>query len=358
VKLKLRRRDSAQKGQRQTLIIQGFRRIDRWQQNSRNAGFVVGVVKKYGDDRGGQLSSLIAFSAFLSFFPLMLVVVTLTAIASQRYASVALRIRNSAIAEFPVVGPELVRNNFVLPKSGVGLVVGLVGLLWAGLGFTHALQYAFLEVWHVPHKARPSFLLRLARSASVYALLAVGIVSSVVLGFLGSLVKNSRAAGAVGLVGAFFISLGIYLAVFWLLSPRNSPLGELLPGAVVAAIGWQGLQVFATQVVGYQLRRSSELYGAIGASLGLVWFLILSSQILIYALEITVVSKDRLWPRSLLQPPLTTSDMTLLRTIAKQEERRPEETITVSFSSVSDTDESEPISNADNPGGGRTRVNP
>jgi YihY family inner membrane protein len=313
------------------LIERVLRAIDRWQQRTRPAGFIVGVVKKYGDDRGGQLSSLIAFSAFLSFFPLMLVVVTLTALASQRYAAFAVRIKNSAVAEFPIVGPELVRNNFVLPGSGLGLLIGLVGLVWAGLGFAHALQYAFLEVWHVPHKARPSFLLRMARSASVYALLAIGVFASVVLGLLGSVVKNSRAAGALGLLGAFLTSIGVYLAVFWLLSPRTTLLHELLPGAIVAAFGWQGLQVFATQVVGYQLRRSSELYGAIGASLGLISFLILSSQILLYSLEITVVHKDRLWPRSMLQPPLTASDMKLLRTLAKQEERRPEETITVSF---------------------------
>lgn len=314
------------------LIEVVVRRIDRWQQQSTNAGFIFGVIKKYGDDRGGQLCSLIAFSAFLSFFPLMLVVVTLTAFASNRYAGFAARVRNSAVAEFPVVGAELVGNNNVLRGSGLGLVVGLLGLLWAGLGFTHALQYAFLEVWHVPHKSRPSFWLRLARSATVYVLLSSAVLASVLFGLLGAFVKNSRAAGAFGLLGASITSGAVYLAVFWLLSPRDVRMRELLPGAIVAAIGWQSLQVFATQVVGYQIRRSSELYGAIGAALALIWFLVLCSQTLVYALEITVVKKDRLWPRSMVQPPLTHADRTYLRTLAKQEERRAEESITVSFS--------------------------
>jgi YihY family inner membrane protein len=320
--------------------------LDRKQQRSAHAGFLYAVIKKYGDDRGGQLASLIAFSAFLSFFPLMLVVVTLTAFGTQRYAEFAVRLRNSTVAEFPIVGPELVRNNFVLPGNGLGLTIGLLGLLWAGLGFSQALQYAFLEIWHVPYKSRPSFLLRLARSVVVYVLLASSVIASVVLGLLGTVVKNSRAAGALGLAGATLISGITFFAVFWLLSPRNVRRYELLPGAVVAAIGWQALQVFATQVVGYQLQRSSELYGAIGAALGLIWFLVVSAQILIYGIEVTVVRKDRLWPRSITQAPRTSADTTVLRVLAKQEERQRDEVVHVGFEPsllIPDADQSQPV---------------
>ena len=39
--------------------------------------FVFGVVKKYGDDNGGVLVSNLAYSAFVSIFPLLLVLVTI-----------------------------------------------------------------------------------------------------------------------------------------------------------------------------------------------------------------------------------------------------------------------------------------
>ena len=73
------------------------------------------------------------------------------------------------------------------------------------------------------------------------------------------------------------------------------------------------------------------LYGAIGAALGLLWFLVLGTQVLLYSLEVTVVSTQKLWPRSIVQPPLTASDITLLEAMAKQEERRPEEHVSVRF---------------------------
>ena len=193
------------------------------------------------------------------------------------------------------------------------------------------MQFAFFEVWHVPNKRRPGFLYRVGRGLAVFALIGLAGSASITLNLLGTLIKNSMLAGAVGLIGAFAISGGLFFAMFWLLSPRNVRTIDLLPGAALAAMGWQALQIAGIQLVGSQLRRSSELYGAIGATLGLLWFLLLFTQILVYALEVTVVRKDHLWPRSLLQPPLTKSDSAVLTSIAMQEERRPEQHVVVTF---------------------------
>lgn len=308
-----------------------IRSFDLWQQRSRSVGFVVGVVKKFADDRGGQLASLIAFSAFLSFFPLMLVVVTITAFVGHRYPIVAERLRSSAVAEFPVVGADLTNGQGSLPGDGLGLVIGLAGLAWGGVGFTQAVQHTFHEVWHVARKSRPSFWLRLKRGVIVVALLAGSVIGSTTLSLLGSILGNSGLATLLGHVGALLMSGGIFLAVFRLLSPREVTLGELLPGVVVATVGWQALQSLGVLLVGHQLRRSSNLYGAIGAALGLMWFLFVSAQILVLALEVAVVRKERLWPRSLFGTPLTESDVSVLSLLAKIEERRPDEQISVRF---------------------------
>ncbi len=312
--------------------VQTIRTIDGVQQRSRPIGFVVAVFKKYGDDRGGQLASQLAFSAFLSFFPLMLVVVTVTSFLAYRSPSLAEQIRNSAIAEFPVVGAELTKNEQALKGSGLGLVVGFLLLLWAGFGFTQALQDAFLEVWHVQHKHRPSLATRLKRGVVVIGLLTFEVLASVVFGFLGTLITNSRLAGALGILAGFLVTLTVYFTVFWMLSPRDTTIADLLPGVVLAAVGWQALQTVGIRLIGSQLRRSSELYGTIGAALGLIGFLSLVSQFLVYALEVATVRKLSLWPRSLIQPPLTESDRAVLVLLAKQEQRWPEESVNVVFS--------------------------
>ncbi len=317
--------------QNDSILGRTIRAIDQTQQRSKPIGFAVGVVKKYGDDRGGQLSAQLAFSAFLSFFPLMLVVVTVTSFLAHRSPSLAEQIRNSAIAEFPVVGAELTKNEQALKGSGLGLVVGFLLLLWAGFGFTQALQDAFLEVWHVPHKYRPSFITRLKRGVLVIGLLIFEVLSSVVLGFLGTLITNSRLAGALGMLGGSLVTLLVYFTVYWILSPRDTTIADLLPGVAVAALGWQALQTVGVRLISTQLRRSSELYGTIGAALGLIGFLVLTSQFLVVSLELATVRKWRLWPRSIIQPPLTQSDKAMLVLMAKQEERWPEEFVTIRF---------------------------
>lgn len=305
--------------------------VDRFQQRTTPFGFGLGVFKKYGDDRGGQLASQLAFSAFLSFFPLMLVVVTITSFLASRYPNLAEQIRNSAIAEFPVVGAELTKDEQALKGSGVGLAVGFLLLLWAGFGFTQSLQDAFHEAWHVPHKYRPSFVTRLKRGVLVISLLIFEVLSSVALGLLGTLITNSRLAGALGILGGFLVTGTVYFTVFWMLSPRNITITDLLPGVAFAALGWQALQTVGIRLIGSQLRRSSELYGTIGAALGLIGFLYLTSQFLVYALEITTVRKLRLWPRSIVQPPLTSADKAVLVLLGKQEERWPEESVIITF---------------------------
>ena len=118
----------------------------------------------------------------------------------------------------------------------------------------------------------------------------------------------------------------------WMIGgPKRHSIADLLPGVTLASLGWQALQTVGIRLISRQLRRSSELYGTIGAALGLIGFLVLTSQFLVYSLEIATVRKLHLWPRSLIQPPLSDSDKAVLTLMAKQEERWPEETVTVCF---------------------------
>ena len=48
-----------------------LRGVDKWQQSNRNAGFLVAVILKFGDDRAGALASLIAYNPFLAVFPFL-----------------------------------------------------------------------------------------------------------------------------------------------------------------------------------------------------------------------------------------------------------------------------------------------
>jgi hypothetical protein len=56
-------------------------RFDDYQQKSKWLALPMAVVKKFGDDQGGNLAALLAYYAFLSVFPLLLVFTTILAYA-------------------------------------------------------------------------------------------------------------------------------------------------------------------------------------------------------------------------------------------------------------------------------------
>ena len=259
----------------------------------------------------------------------MLVLVTLTAFLAHGDAHLANQIRDSALNQFPVVGPDLASNEKALPGSGLGLAVGLAGLVWGALGVTQTVQYAFAEVWHVPYKDRPAFFVRVFRGLALFVLLGSGVVATAGLASLGAWIGHSSVAGGVGFLGGVGLSIALYFTVFRMLSPKHLRWSDLLAGAIVAGVGWQVLEMVGVQLVQHQLRHSSQLYGTAGVVLGLISFLVLVSQLTLYGIEINVVRALRLWPRSIIQPPLTRADREMLRTLARQEERRPEQRVTV-----------------------------
>ena len=65
--------------------------------------------------------------------------------------------------------------------------------------------------------------------------------------------------------------------------------------------------------------------------LGLIAFLFLAAQVTLYASEVNVVLVRHLWPRGLVQPPLTVADKKVLSSIALEGKRRPEQFVTTGF---------------------------
>jgi YihY family inner membrane protein len=306
-------------------------KVDRWQQRHRPTAFVVAVVKKYGDDRGGQLAALITYYGFLALFPLLLVFVTVLGYVAHGNPGLRRDLLDTALADFPVVGQELERNVGELGGNGLALVIGFLALLWGSLGVAQVAQHAMAQVWNVPGARRPGFVPRLVRSLLVLAVLALAIVGTAALTTVATLVPAGVAAPLVSTVLVVVLNVGLYWLAFRVLTPGEISTRALLPGAIVGGVAWTALQLLGTWLVARQLRHTSELYGTFGVVLGLLFFLYLASQITVYAAEINVVRARRLSPRSLAPPPLTPADEAVLTGVVEAEQRRPEQDVSVTF---------------------------
>lgn len=281
--------------------------LDRFQQRHGVLAFPLAVVKKYGDDRGGALASLVAYNGFLALFPLLLVLVTVVGYVAYSDPGLKRSLVDSALAQFPVIGPELRSDLKPLRGNPLALALGVGLLLWGARGFAQSLQHAMAEVWDVPRTERPGFFPRLARSGALLAVLGLGVLLTTAA--TGTAVfRGSRVAPVAGLLVGLVINTGLFLLAFRVLTPHRPPWATLLPGSVVAGLGWTFLQAAGTILVDRQLRHASELYGFFALVLGLIWWIFLGAQLTVYAAEINVVRARRLWPRALFGDPSTGAD--------------------------------------------------
>jgi YihY family inner membrane protein len=276
---------------------------DRFQQRWPPLAFPVAVWSKFNDDQAGNLAALIAYYAFAALFPLLLVLVTVLNIVLANDSSLRDDLFNSALSQYPVIGPQIRDNLGTIPGTGLPLIIGTVLLLLGARGVAAAMQNAMCEIWGITKDQRPGFPMSQVWAVALMLTVGIGLVLTTVLsGLAGGTGHVITGAGAH--VGAIAVSLILNVGMFWLsfriASAHKVPWRQLRTGAAIAAVFWQVLQVTGGYVISHQLHRASELYGTFGIVLGLLAWLFLQAEVTLYAAEADVVLARRLWPRSVL----------------------------------------------------------
>jgi YihY family inner membrane protein len=286
------------------------------------------VWKKFGDDQAGNLAALTAYYGFFSLFPLMLAFVTILAMVLHGNADLQARIEGSALANFPVIGTQISRNVHSLRGSGLVLAFGIVLALWSGIGVLKVMQTAMNTVWNVPYVHRPSFFASLARAVVMLFVLGAITLASAAAGAVGA-GSGRWWASLLGVVLAFGLNLALFLLAFRILTSEDLGWADVFPGALAGAFAWIVLQALGGYYVGHELNGASDTYGTFAVVIGLLAWIYLVAQVALISAEINAVRKRHLWPRSMIQPPLTPADVEALEFAARQARRRPEERIEV-----------------------------
>ncbi len=301
------------------------RAIDRAQQSHAWLAMAVATWKKFGDDQAGNLAALVAYYAFASLFPLLLVAYTVLDLVSKASPSVASRLE-SALKDYPVIGDL---GGQTLNRAGLALVVGILLTLYASLGVANAIQNAMNTAWTVPKYQRPGFPKNQLRSLGIIAIIGPGEIITIALSTIAS--GAGHLGGAGGKAAAIVISLLLNVGLFWLafrMATSKDVRGrDLRLGAILAAIAWQILQLALSSGLVHLHSRSA--YGTFGTVLAILTWVYLQAQITLYVVELDVVRARRLWPRSVVPPPLTHADLRAYQAYAQQTQLRPEISISV-----------------------------
>jgi uncharacterized BrkB/YihY/UPF0761 family membrane protein len=304
--------------------------VDEMQRSHRVPAVAYGVVKKFGDDNANQFVVGLGWYGFVGIYPLLLVVMTVFGFIGA--ASLGHHLV-STLHEFPVVGSQFnpERESSDLRGSTLGLVIGLVGMLYGAQGVTQTAQQAMMRVWNIPQVDAPGFLPRMGRS--IIALVVIGgtfVLNAATATFATSSGVDYLVRVPV-LLGMAVMNIALYLLAFRVLTPAPVVTRTLVLGAAVAAIGFTFLITLGSGLVQHQIKNSSATYGQFGIVIGLVGFLFLLAKISLYGAELNPVLARRLWPRALQTSNPTEADNQVLHDIVHENLRRRDQRVGVGF---------------------------
>lgn len=315
------------------LIERGARRVDAFQRRHVVTAVPFAIIKKFGDDDGGRLAGLIAYYGFFSLFPLLLVFVSILGFVLSGHPDLRESIIDSAFAQFPVIGGSLRSGAKLNELSGstLGIVVGAVTALWAGLGVAQSAQTAMNTVWDIPRSQWPNFIFRRVRALGLLALLGTLVIATTFVNGYGS---SGALHGNLALIGwfvGFLLNVVLFTLTYQILTATELGWRDVLPGALCAAVLWTVLQAVGGYYLTHELRTADDVYGTFALVIALLVWISLGAQVTLFCAEINVVVNRHLWPRSMVQPPLNEGDMAVYRAIVERARMRPEVAVRVWF---------------------------
>jgi uncharacterized BrkB/YihY/UPF0761 family membrane protein len=250
---------------------------------SLSVGFA--VVRRDVEVCGTLLAGALAFRLFIWLLPCCLLLTSVLGFATTSVRSLDELSRDLGMS--PLTS-SMLRQVAAQAEHGryVTMVVSLVLLSWAGLTLGRAMDRVHDRVWRGRRGRGPKRAL--ARTARYNAALLL-----VVVGNLAGPVAVAATGGSAAVVS--LPSLAFYLATGMVVLSGEWPLGwrATWPGALLLAVGIEGLHLAAVVFLPSAVARSSQLYGTLGVAASLLLWLAFMARLLVLGQVLNAVLAQR-----------------------------------------------------------------
>lgn len=255
---------------------------------------LVRASERYVDRDGSQLAGAVTYFAFLSFFPLLALAFAVVGFLATMHVEIGDYIRQALDEVLPGLSEQLPIEQIAQARVGAS-VIGVLGLLYAGLNAVTALRKALHSIWLKSIKGDSGFLLRkvvdllvmLGLGAALILTVAVTSVAQTATRWLLSLV------GLDGLVLAHLalrvlalgivvgVNMGIFLLLFALLSGSGQPVRMMWRGALLGAVGFEVLKSAAAVLLAGTL--DNPVYASFAVLVGLLVWINLVMRVVMFS---------------------------------------------------------------------------
>ncbi|WP_255190659.1 YihY/virulence factor BrkB family protein [Natronobeatus ordinarius] len=251
--------------------------------------FVKTVIQGISEENVTFMAAGIAYQAFISLIPLLVLVFFLVSAVGDE--GLAATVTETTEGLLPEAGNELLEDAIAGSVATTGAsVIGLVTLLWGSLKIFRGIDTAFSEIYE--STGEQSFVGQLTDALVVFVAIVLALVAAAVATAVFAFVPDSP---LVGVLNPLVLVVGLTVAFFpmyYTFPDVNLRAREVLPGVVVAAVGWAALQALFQVYVAFSAE--SDAAGAMGAILLLLTWLYFGGLVLLLGGVVNAASSGHL----------------------------------------------------------------
>lgn len=259
---------------------------------------LVRMVQHYGAVKGNALAGAVTFFGFLSFFPILALAFAVVGWVTGVYGDATSQMVKAIQSVLPMVVEGKAKTGQISidafqQAAGAAAGIGLLGVLYSGLGWVSGLRDALQVVFETPPREQPNFVVGKLKDlvslvlVGVVLLLSVavsGVVTAIsgdILGWLGLDVALQPLLTVLAIAVGLAANSLLFFAIFKILADHDTPSRSLWSGALLGAIGFEVLKQAATYLIG--ATKGQPAFAVFGIALVLLIWINYFSRVVMYA---------------------------------------------------------------------------
>ncbi|SDQ90761.1 YhjD/YihY/BrkB family envelope integrity protein [Natronobacterium texcoconense] len=242
------------------------------------------------------MAASIAYQAFISLLPLLvLVFFFVTIVGDEQFAQ---QVTETTEGALPESGQLFVEESIEdSPATAGSTVIGIVVLVWGSLKIFRGLDKAFSEIYDTAEEG--SFVDTVRDALIVFGAIGGALLVAAGMGIAFAFLPDIPGLGLVqSLLLVVVLTLAFY-PMYYYFPDVGASRREVIPGVVLAAVGWMALQSLFRVYVGFA---ADEGGGVLGGIILLLTWLYFGGLILLSGAVVNAIGTGYLEPGSDDQP--------------------------------------------------------
>ena len=257
---------------------------------------VLHMQEHYGETKGSQQAGAVTYFGFLSVFPVLALGFFVVGWIAKVYPDAQDTLVTAIESMFPGLigsGPDELNINDIQKSAATAGIIGLVGVLYSGLGWLSALRDALITVFALPPREQPNFVMGKVRdlitlaiigAVLLFAVAFTGIVSGFsedVLRWLGLSTELGWLVTLLTVVLGLLANAVLFFAMFRLLAAPDLPKRAMWSGALLGAVGFEILKQISKYLI--EATQNQPAFQVFGLALILLVWINYFSRVVLYS---------------------------------------------------------------------------